>query len=67
MIQNIDRLRVTMEQMQRVIRALDDLKLSVLQQNPQLFATMSQAPLDDLNRLRAELADYVRELSGPAA
>jgi hypothetical protein len=57
-----DRMRVTMQQMERLIRALDDLKINVLPKNPQLFATMSEAPLDDLDKLREELSGYVREL-----
>ncbi|MBM4075626.1 MAG: hypothetical protein FJ267_08280 [Planctomycetes bacterium] len=57
-----NRIRVTMQQMERLIRALDDLKINVLPKNPQLFAVMSEAPLDDLNRLREELSGYVTEL-----
>jgi hypothetical protein len=67
MIANLNRLRVTMQQMERVIGALDNLKRDVLPNDPQLFAVMSEAPLDDLNRLRSEVAGYVQELSGPAA
>ena len=67
MIQDINRLRVTMQQMERVIQALDDLKRNILPKDPHLFAVMSEAPLDDLNRLRTEVAGYVRDLSGPAA
>lgn len=57
-----DRLTVTMQQMERLIRALDDLKVNVLPKNPQLFTAMSEAPLEDLDRLREELSGYVREL-----
>ena len=57
-----DRMRVTMQQMERLIRALDDLKVNVLPRNPQLFAAMSEAPLEDLDRLREELSGYVSEL-----
>ncbi|MBW3539863.1 MAG: hypothetical protein KY476_06305 [Planctomycetes bacterium] len=67
MISNLNRLRVTMQQMERLIRALDDLKRDVLPNDPRLFAVMSEAPLDALNRLRNEIAGYVQELSGPAA
>jgi hypothetical protein len=55
------RVLVTMTQMERVIRALEDLQRKVLPQNPQLFATMAEAPLDDLNRLRVELHEFVSE------
>ena len=57
-----DRLRITMLQMDKLIRALEDLKQTVLPNNPKLFAMMSEAPLDDLNRLRLELSGYVEQL-----
>jgi hypothetical protein len=66
LIKNVDQLRVTMQQMERVIRALDDLKANVLPQNPQLFATMAEAPLEDLDRLRKEVSGYVHELKPTA-
>jgi hypothetical protein len=66
MIKNVDQLRVTMQQMERVIRALDDLKANVLPNNPQLFATMAEAPLEDLDRLREEVSGYVHELKPTA-
>ena len=66
MIKNVDQLRVTMEQMERLIRALDDLKANVLPQNPELFATMAEAPLENLDRLRVEISGYVHELKPSA-
>lgn len=57
-----DRLRITMLQMDKLIRALEDLKQTVLPNNPKLFALMSEAPLDDLNRLRLDISGYVEEL-----
>jgi hypothetical protein len=65
-IKNIDQLRVTMQQMERVIRSLDDLKANVLPRNPELFATMAEAPLEDLDRLRDELSGFLRELNPTA-
>ncbi len=61
-----DRVRVTMQQMERLIAALEDLRENVLPENPQLFAVMAEAPLDDLSRLRAELQTYVHELAPTA-
>ena len=66
MIKNVDRLRVTMEQMERLILALDDLKENVLPRDPKLFATMAEAPLEDLDRLREEINGYVHELKPTA-
>jgi hypothetical protein len=62
----VNRLRITMQQMERLIRALDDLKENVLPKDPHLFAVMSEGPLEDLGRLRLELEGYVKELT-PAA
>lgn len=60
------RLQVTMQQMERLICALDDLKAEVLPTNPQLFAAMAEAPLDHLSRLRQELQEYVLEMTPTA-
>ena len=62
MIKDINRLRVTMEQMERLLRALEDLKQNVLPKDPELFAAMSEAPLEHLDRLRQEIHGYVHEL-----
>ncbi len=62
MIQNVEQLRVTMQQMERLIRAVEDLKEEVLPKNPQLFATLAEAPLEDLGRLREEIHGYAEEL-----
>jgi hypothetical protein len=66
MIKNIEQLRTTMQQMERLIRAIDDLKVNVLPQNPTLFATMVEAPLEDLDRLRDEVSGYLHELKPTA-
>ena len=65
-VQTSDRLQVTIQQMERLIRALEDLRENVLPKDPQLFAAMSEAPLEDLSQLRRELHGYVHELT-PAA
>ena len=62
MIQNVEQLRVTMEQMERLIRAVEDLRETVLPDNPQLFATLAEAPLQDLGRLREEISGFARDL-----
>lgn len=62
MIEDMVRLRVTMEQMERLLLALDDLRVNVLPKDPKLFAAMAEAPLDDLQRLRGEIDGFVREL-----
>jgi len=64
--ETVDRLRVTMQQMEKLIRALDDLRDNVLPENPQLFAAMAEAPLDDLSRLRAEVQACLSGLASVA-
>lgn len=66
MNRDLSRLRGTMEQMERLIRALDDLKENVLPKDPTLFATMAEGPLEDLERLRKEVREYVDELQPTA-
>ncbi|NLY00935.1 MAG: hypothetical protein GXY83_33000 [Rhodopirellula sp.] len=62
MNRDLNRLRVTLEQMERLIRALDDLKENVLPKDPKLFAAMAEGPLQDLDRLREEVREYVDHL-----
>jgi hypothetical protein len=45
MIDDANQLRVTLQQMQRLLWALADLKEQVLSQDPKLCATMAEAPL----------------------
>ncbi len=66
MLTNVDQLRTTLEQMERLLRALDDLKENVLPKDPILFAVMAEAPLDDLARLRNEIHGYAHELQTTA-
>ncbi|MSR56846.1 MAG: hypothetical protein EXS05_04145 [Planctomycetaceae bacterium] len=66
MNRDLNRLRTTMQQMDRLIRALDDLRQNVLSKDPSLFATMAEGPLEDLGRLRKEVSEYVDELQPTA-
>jgi hypothetical protein len=47
--------KVTLEQMGRVVRALDGLQQDVGAANPKLFAVMSEAYIDLIGNLRREL------------
>lgn len=62
MLTEVDRLQVTLEQMDRLMEALDDLKQNILPANPTLFAAMAEGPLEDLGRLRGEIRECLREL-----
>ena len=63
MIEDTNQLRVTLQQMQRLLSALADLKAQVLLQDPKLFATMAEAPLEDLDRLRQEVEGFLDQLT----
>jgi hypothetical protein len=52
-------LRVTLRQMSRLLSALNDLKEQVLPKDPQRFAVMAEAPLEDLDRLRQEVKGFL--------
>ena len=62
MTQDLKRIRTTMEQLERLIRAVDDLKNTVLPNDPQLFAVMAEGPLEDLERLQLQIRDCVNNL-----
>ena len=66
MIKDVVRLQITMQQRERLIAALDDLKENVLPKDPQLFAVLAEAPLEDLQRLRREVNGFVQELAATA-
>jgi hypothetical protein len=66
MMSSMNQLLTTLEQMERLLRALDDLKLNVLPKDPALFAVMAEAPLDDLARLKSEIHGYAHELQATA-
>ena len=59
MIEDTNPLRVTLLQMSRLLSALNDLKEQVLPKDPQLFAVMAEAPLEDLDRLRQEVKGFL--------
>lgn len=59
---DVVRLRATMQQMERLLLALEDLRENVLAKDPRLFAVMAEAPLEDLQRLRHEIGGFVEEV-----
>jgi hypothetical protein len=58
---NIRNAQVTIQQMKRLITALDDLGQR-LPNNPKLYAFMSEAPIDHLQRMLRELDEYLEPL-----
>ena len=55
-----------MQQMERLLAALDDLEVNVSPEDPQLFGVLAEAPMEDLQRLRHELSGFVQELAATA-
>ena len=66
MIRDVTRLQVTMEQMERLIRALDDLKENILPKDPEAAAMAKAHAGGDLQRLRSEVSGFVQELAATA-
>ncbi|MGI8978716.1 MAG: hypothetical protein ACR2FY_05790 [Pirellulaceae bacterium] len=62
---NEHRLRITMEQLGRVLSALEGLQETVLEKNPKLFALMSESYFDLVNRLREEILDMLPQIGSP--
>jgi hypothetical protein len=62
MINNAHQLQVTLQQMQHLFAVLTDLKETVLPHGPRLFAVLAEAPVEDLERLREEVARFLDQL-----
>jgi hypothetical protein len=58
MIANAEQFQQTLEQLERMYRALALLRQDVLPQNPRQFAVLAEAPLDHVRRLQEELEQY---------
>jgi type II secretory pathway component PulJ len=58
MISNDAELRQTMEQMERMYRALAALRREVYPVNPQQFALLAEGPQDELLRLQQQIDAY---------
>lgn len=60
MVVNENQIGISVQQLGRVIRALDSLMENVLPENPKLFGALAESCLEDLDRLRAEIERYLR-------
>lgn len=65
MISNDLELKQTLEQMERMYRALAALRRDVYPVNPQQFALLAEGPQDELHRLQLQIDEYtgLRELA----
>ena len=59
MTDELTRLRVTLEQMERLFEALDGMRELHLPEDPLMYSIVSEGPLDLLRRMRAEAGDLV--------
>ena len=67
MIENTDQLIQATEQMGRMQRVLESFRHDILPKNPKNFAIFAEGPLDEIEKLQAEIDDYVTRLEGVEA
>jgi hypothetical protein len=59
MIRNDKEFQQTVEQLQRMYRALADLRLNMMSKNPRMFAVMAEGPLDQICQFQQEIENFV--------
>ena len=62
MIETNEELQQAIEQMGRMQRILESYRAEILPKNPRNFAIFAEGPLDEIQKLQAEIADYVSRL-----
>ena len=62
MIENDEQFQQTLEQLQLMYRALNDLRETVLPKNPRNFAILAEGPLDYIRQFHEELEQYCQSL-----
>ncbi len=62
MIETTAELQQAIEQMGRMQRILESYRADILAKNPRNFAVFAEGPLDEIQKLQAEIADYVSRL-----
>ena len=62
MIETIEQLQQAIEQMGRMQRILETYRADILPQNPRNFAIFAEGPLDEIQKLQAEITAYVAQL-----
>ena len=68
MIETTEQLHQAIEQMGRMQRILESYRADILPKNPRNFAIFAEGPLDEIQKLQAEISDYVSRLEQvPAA
>jgi len=62
MITNEAQLQQAIEQIQRLCRALDSLRIDILPRNPRNFAIMAEGPVDEIRKLQVAIDAYINRL-----
>ena len=62
MIETTAELQQAIEQMGRMQRILESYRADILPRNPRNFAVFAEGPLDEIQKLQSEIADYVSRL-----
>ena len=62
MIETTAGLQQAIEQMGRMQRILESYRADILAKNARNFAVFAEGPLDEIQKLQAEIADYVSRL-----
>ena len=62
MIETTAKLQQAIEQMGRMQRILESYRADILAKNPRNFGVFAEGPLDEIQKLQAEIADYVNRL-----
>lgn len=62
MITTDAQLQQALEQIQRLCRALDSLRVDIFPQNPKNFAILAEGPVDEIRKLQADIDAYINRL-----
>lgn len=62
MITTAAQLEQALEQIQRLCRALDSLRVDILPKNPKNFAIMAEGPVDEIRKLQVDIDAYINRL-----
>lgn len=62
MIHNIKQMQVSLEQMKLLINGLEDLKDNLLPEDPELYSSMAEGSIDQIDKIRREMHDFISTL-----
>jgi hypothetical protein len=62
MITTDAQLQQAIEQIQRLCRAIESLRVDIFPQNPKNFAILAEGPVDEIRKLQADIDAYINHL-----